>query len=486
MTFELKSRRDLGLDAVHRVAWRGEGVRFHPDAVATMTRARGAFLDLLESDPELVVYGVTSGYGQMAHLRFTPEERRDHARMPPIAPMTSFGEPLPERVARAMVLARLANFAEGHAAISPPLAEAVAAMLDGPLPPVPALGNGCPGEIQALAHLFGSLAEGFELGEKDAIALVNGSPCANALLADAVLAARGRLAVAIEVFALSYEAINAPFAHLDPVLEEFWEDRHEAGVLRALRGWLAIAGDAARRAYQAPVSWRILPRVLGQAARALAQAEEVAEVSLRAVSDNPVFVPPESDGLPGRVLSNGGYHNAMAYPAMDNLAAAWADLTLLADRHVNKLLDGRTSHLPDYLMGAEGGYPGCLGFTAAAYAEQARHAAQRSFLPGSEGGGFGQNDVALPTFFSWRREAEAGACLEAGLAVLCLIASQALHVTGRPPPPPLRPLLEQIRRLSPPIEKSRGLAHEAEAVKRLLTEKIFAGVRAVDGVAEVS
>ena len=28
----------------------------------------------------------------------------------------------------------------------------------------------------------------------------------------------------------------------------------------------------------------------------------------------------------GRVLSNGGYHNGRAYPAMDNLAAAYAEL----------------------------------------------------------------------------------------------------------------------------------------------------------------
>ena len=79
----------------------------------------------------------------MAHLRFTPEERREHARKPPRAVAASFGEPLPERVSRGIVLARLANFAGGHAAIAPDLAEAVAALLDGGrLPPVPALGNG--------------------------------------------------------------------------------------------------------------------------------------------------------------------------------------------------------------------------------------------------------------------------------------------------------------------------------------------------------
>jgi len=141
--------------------------------------------------------------------------------------------------------------------------------------------------------------------------------------------------------------------------------------------------------------------------RALAQGEAAAGSSLKAVTDNPLFLPPDEANPNGRVVSTGGFHNAKAYPALDNLAAAWADLALLCDRQVDKLLDGNVSRLPNHLLAVEGAYLGCLGFTAAGYAEQARQAAQRSFLPGSEGGGFGQNDVAVPTFQSWRKEAEA-------------------------------------------------------------------------------
>jgi histidine ammonia-lyase len=491
MTLVLESRRDITLDAFRRVAWQGEAVRLHERALHTIVRSRRAFMTLLESDPDLVVYGVTSGYGQMAHLRYTPEQRKEQARHPPLATMTSFGEPLPERVARGMVLARLANFVEGHAAVSSGLAQAVAALLDGAsLPPVPALGNGCPGEIQALGHLFSGLYETMargeldELGEKESLALVNGSPCAAALAADAALAARRRLSLAVAVFALSIEALKAPLDHYDAVLDDLWEDPGEAAVLGLLRGWLEGAA-AERRAYQAPVSWRILPRVLGQAWRAAGQAEEIAAISLRAVSDNPLFVPPDeaaSDGRHpnGRVLSNGGYHNGRAYPALDNLAAAWADLALLCDRHITKLLDARTSLLPAYLsasgvghMATGEGYIGCLGFAAAGYAEQARLAATRHFLPGSEGGGFGQNDVALPTFLAWRGEAEAGRCLDANLAMLAAVASQAFAVTERAAPPRLAPLLAEVRALCPPLTASRALAGDVERLAAQFTQRSF-------------
>ncbi|MDH3596305.1 MAG: aromatic amino acid ammonia-lyase [Rhodospirillales bacterium] len=473
MTVTLHLREDITLDAFYRVAWQGESVTLHQEAMAQMAACREAFLRLIDSDRDIVVYGVTSGYGQMAHLRFTPEERRRHAARPPLAAASSFGEPLPERVARGIVLARLANFIEGHAAVSPALAEAVAAMLGGGrLPPVPELGNGCPGEIQALSHLFLELAGRRDLAEKDGLALVNGSPCASALIADAVLAARQRLALAVEVFALSTDALKAPLGAYDAALDGLWEDPHEAAVLRQLRTWLEGAeGD--RRPYQAPVSWRILPRVLGQAQRALGQGEEVAAASLKAVSDNPLFLPPDEAHPNGRAVSTGGYHNAKAYPALDNLAAAWADLALLCDRQTTKLLDGKVSGLPDQLLAGEGGYLGCLGFTAAGYAEQARQAAQRSFLPGSEGGGFGQNDVAVPTFLAWRKEAEAGRCLDAGLACLAAVASQAFQAADRLPPPRLRPLLDELRDVFPPFEAPRAPGPEAGRLQRVITAKVF-------------
>ena len=151
---------------------------------------------------------------------------------------------------------------------------------------------------------------------------------------------------------------------------------------------------------------------------------------------------------------------------------------MLCDRQVTKLLDGKVSHLPEYLVASEGGYIGCLGFTSAGFAEQARQAARRGFLPGSEGGGFGQNDVAVPSFMAWRKEAEAGRCLDSALACLGVIASQAFQATGRAAPPRLRPLLAALREASPPADGPVAPADGAAAVERLIRGKVFAGDRA--------
>ncbi|HEY8015513.1 MAG TPA: aromatic amino acid lyase, partial [Dongiaceae bacterium] len=454
------------------VAWQSEAVRISEAALQRIARCRESFLQLIDKDPDLVIYGVTTAMGELASRRLTLEEREHHARLKPFAAATSFGNPLPERVVRGIVLARLANFLDGHAATTPRIALAVAAMLDGgPLPQVAASGQGGAGEILALYPLFAELAMRFDLEVKERGSLINGSPAAAALLGDAALAARRRVQLAHQVFALSIEAFRAPLEHYDAALEALWGDEHEAAALQGLRGYLTGAGSG-RRNYQAPVSYRILPRVLAQFRRAVEAAEAAAETSLKAITDNPVFLAPSPGHPKARVYSTGGYHNAMAHPAMDNLAAATADLCLLTDRHSSKLLHGNHSLLPDQLQAGEA-YLGCLGMVQVGYAEQARRAAQRNFLPGSEGGGFGQNDVAPPTFLAWRAQEEAGSCLDAGLAILAAIGSQALFVTDRQAPPALAGLVGETRRHLPPVEQSRILAGELAALAAAFRARVF-------------
>jgi histidine ammonia-lyase len=474
MTLRLNSRTDFTLDNFARAAWGGEAVAFSDASLRCIADARAGFMRLIDGDPEIMIYGVTSGYGQFARVRLNTEERRAHARKPPLGAHAAFGPPLPERVARGIVFARLANYVEGHAAVTPALAQAVAQMLDGRrLPPVSAMGQGGAGEILGLAPLFSGLAATFDLAEKESLALINGSPCASALIADAVIAMQRRLPLIEQIFALSCEAILAPLTHFAPEFEDLWNDPHEAAALRSLRQLLA-GGNDERRPYQAPVSYRILPRVLGRFRRALAQAREIAERSLMAITDNPVYLPPDDRHPHGRVYSTGGYHNASAYPALDGLAAAAADLCIIADKHTSKLLDGRYSLLPDQLQAGDG-YLGCIGMVQVGYAEEAKRAAQRTFLPASEGGGFGQNDTAPPTFIAWRGQDQAAYCLEAVLAALAAVASQALHVTNREASPPLGALLADIRSSVPPVVESRAIAPDMERLVAAFRAKVYDG-----------
>lgn len=237
------------MDGVRRVAWEGEPVGLAPEVFERMDQGHAAFTAYLAAclaeEPGALLYGVTTGPGDAGAAVLSDRARATRPRG--LWTAASFGEPLPERVVRGIVLARLANFVEGHAAARPQVAAAVAAMLDGgPLPAVPARGNGGSGEILALGHLFGEVAERLELEPREKMALINGSPCAAAMVADAALAGRGRLELAEGTFALSVEAIRAPLEAFAPELGELWGNEHEAEALTSFRSLWREALTSAR------------------------------------------------------------------------------------------------------------------------------------------------------------------------------------------------------------------------------------------------
>ena len=449
MTVVVDSRADLTLANYRRVSLDGEDVEIGPGARRSMAESRSAFVALLEADRTRFIYGVTSHAGEGARVPIPPADQRAAAQRFAVAHQRSAsfgGGDLEASAVRGIIFARLANLLDGHAKCRPIVAERIVGLLERPLPRVPLAGEVFAGEIVPLMRVTAGL-DPAELEEGEPMALINGSPCAASLAAEVALRSRNRLRLAEAVFALSVEAIGAPLEAYDPALRDLWGDPYETAALDVFAALLSGASVEGRRPFQAPVSWRILPRVLGQAHRGVATLVEVAGIALRSVTDNPVYLPPDEQHPGGRIFSTGGYHNASAYPAIDGVSGAWADLCALAERHTMKLHDGPVSLLPHHLAGDDGAPTHLLTLVQTGFGEEARHEAARTFLPMSESGGFtGQNDVASPTFLSYDRHLRVAWCLDACLASLAVSASRALWVDQRLPAPPLVGLLDQVRR----------------------------------------
>jgi histidine ammonia-lyase len=384
------------------------------------------------------------------------------------------GGHLDAAVVRGILFARLADLVSGYAGVRPAVAERVAALLDGPMPLVPLDGQVGTGEVVPLGHVLAGLARD-DLRDRELRALLGGAPCAAALAADVAVTARHRLGQAEAVCALSIEAFRAPLGAYDQALDDLWGDRHETAALRALRRYLEGAGTGERRFHQAPVSYRIIPRVLGQAHRAVAAVEKAAAVSLRSVTSDVV-----DQRRAGRVVRSGGYLNAMAYPALNALSAAWADLALVAERQVTALNTAETSELPVNLAvpGAPGNGTYAYGWAASSFVEEARAAATPALLPGVVEDP--DADVASPTFGAYRRERRAAECLDGVLAILALVSSQALFVTGRDPAQPLQPLLSFVRSVYPPIDGTRERDLSADGLR---LQQALSAVGAAQGYA---
>jgi histidine ammonia-lyase len=453
MTVTVNTRDDFSLANFQRVSYGEERVRIGAGARRAMT----------------------AGAGQGPAVGPPGREAARQARR--AAPGAGFGGGyLDAAVVRGILFARLASLVSGHAGVRPTVAERVAAALDGPMPRVPLDGQAGTGEALPLAHVLAGVQRD-DLREGEMEALLGGAPCSAALVADAAIRARHRLRHAEGVCALSIEAFHAPLGAYDEDLDGLWGDPHETAALRGLRRYLEDAGTAERRFHQAPVSYRIIPRVLGHVHRAVAAVEKAATVSLRSVTSDVVYVADELGRPAGRAVRSGGYHNGMAYPALNALSAAWADLALVAERQVTALNTAETSGLPVNLVapGASGNGTYAYGWAASGYVEEARAAATPALLPGAVEDPHA--DVLSPTFSSYRRGRRAAECLDGVLAILAIVSSQALFVTGRNPARPLLPLLSFVRSVFPPLDGTgeRDLSADGGRLQQALGAAALSG-----------
>jgi histidine ammonia-lyase len=246
-------------------------------------------------------------------------------------------------------------------------------MLDGPLPKVPARGMGEPGDIISLGILFRDLPNQVDLDLGEGMFIINGSPVASAALADVALAGRSRLNVAETIFALAAEAIDSSKQHYDLFLDAIWGDHYQSEVLQKFRELLQ-GRQTGNLDYQAPVSFRSTPRLLGWLRRVQHSVEECAEISISHASNNPIFVKVDSQEY--KVISNGGYHDPLVAGSIDSLARAWADLVQLATHQINRLTEkpeGILSYEKEPRLTI-------LYMSAAGCAEEARNAAQTSLI----------------------------------------------------------------------------------------------------------
>ncbi|NNE22822.1 MAG: aromatic amino acid lyase [Rhizobiales bacterium] len=478
MTVVLNSIDDFDLATLERVAVQGARARFGPQALTAISASHDAFKQFLATNPDAFVYGVTSDFGPHARNRVDPKKRRQ--RLSKGAPFLglSFGDGvLGEAEVRALVFVLLALMVRGGTAVHPATAKALAAALKGPMPQIPDAGLTSPGEMMPMFYLYRAVPELLSGGLQASAG--NTAATSVGMAGIAAIRSRRRLALAFKVFALSAEAMSVPLEHFDPALKALWGDPFEALAIDAFNHWLGGVPEAGRRTYQAPVSYRILPRVTGQGARAVSGLAGAVETALSSMVSNPMFIPPGPGGR-ARAISTGGYHSAPVAQCLDTVSASWVDLAGIAHRHIVKLHQAGVSGLPDRLLPEGEAYwtgrsTSYLEFVPNDMIDEMRRWAEPALLsPGEPGASF-QDDVSAPGIIASRNEARVAVLFDRVLAVLAAVCSHALHVTGRKAPPKLKGFADAIAMRFPPIEEKRVLGEDAGALAAALTEAVEQG-----------
>ncbi|MGH2393089.1 MAG: aromatic amino acid lyase, partial [Candidatus Limnocylindria bacterium] len=145
--------RDLTVEDVLAVARGMRPVEVDATARERMAASR-AVIDRVVASGE-TVYGVTTGFGDLADVRISPQQTATLQRNLVRSHAAGVGEPLPEEVVRAMLVLRVNALAVGLSGVRPELADLLVAMLNaGVHPHIPSRGSvGASGDLAPLAHL---------------------------------------------------------------------------------------------------------------------------------------------------------------------------------------------------------------------------------------------------------------------------------------------------------------------------------------------
>ncbi len=456
-------------------------------------RTSRAVIERLVADGA-TVYGVTTGFGDLANVRIEPEQVAELQRNLVRSHTAGVGDPLPADVVRAMLLLRANALAVGLSGVRPELAELLCAMLNETVHPViPSRGSvGASGDLAPLAHLAAVLiGEGMadtptgpmpggdalraaglapiELGAKEGLALLNGTQLMTGIAA-LVLHDGQRLTASADVIgAMSLEAMEGTAAAFDEALIGARPHPGQVAVAAHLRELLAGSEIGASHAasphrLQDAYSLRCMPQVHGAVRDALDQLDRVLAVEMNAATDNPLVL------ADGRVVSGGNFHGEPMALVIDYAKIALAELASISERRTARLMDAHLSGLPPFLSDEPGLRNGLMivQYTAAALVNELQtlaHPASVDSIPTSAN----QEDHVSMGATGALHLREVLDRAETVLAIEALCAAQGLDFRA-----PMRPAAglarahARIRDSVPHLAEDRSPAPNIAAVRELV------------------
>ena len=267
------------------------------------------------ADADEPVYGVNTGFGDLATVRIPHDELRVLQRNLLRSHAVGVGLPLPEDVVRAILLLRANTLAAGRSGVRAEVIDLLCDMLNRRVHPViPKHGSvGASGDLAPLAHaalvLIGEgetleRASGaaalkaaglkpIELAPKEGVSLINGTQVMTAIGCLALHDAEVLATTADVIGAMSAEALRATDRAWDPDLHATRPHPGQQAVAANLRSLMAGSPNVASHRVgdprvQDPYSVRCMPQVHGAARDALAYTRRVLEIEINAVTDNPI------------------------------------------------------------------------------------------------------------------------------------------------------------------------------------------------------
>ena len=440
-----------------KLLYTSPSISLSEEAKGNVSRAHEFLLDVVASGR--TVYGVNTGFGQLAHVRVGEDELHQLQENIIRSHAAGLGEPLPPAIVRWMLLFKVCGLIRGHSGVQ---LQTVNRLVDfynaGLLPVVPRQGSlGASGDLAPLSHMcLPLLGEGelmeqkadgqwrtrpasevlqekgwspIALGPKEGLALINGTQMMSALLAHSLQDLEHLWDEAHGIASLSLAAFEGLASPFHPAVHSLRQHAGQQESAAAMRKWLDGAGflRETHEWVQDPYSFRCIPQVYGAVRTAIDRGIETLEGESTAVTDNPILLPET-----GEVISAGNFHGEPLAVVLDHLKVAASELGTMSERRIYKLLSG-TRGLPPFLATDPGLDSGLMivQYTAASVVARNKMRAMPASVDTIDSSNGQEDHVSMGANAGLQLLAVVEGAREV-LACELLTASQALHFRSAP------------------------------------------------------
>ena len=441
------------------------------------------------------IYGINTGFGPLCDTQITPKETNQLQVNLLITHAVGVGEPIANKIAKAMMVCKVHSLCKGYSGIRLKVIERIIYFIENDLIPiVPEQGSvGASGDLAPLSHLFLTLiGEGefrikkkilpakkvlkkhgllpIQLRAKEGLALINGTQF---ILAHAVIGLN-KMKYLLDLSdvsgAMSVEGFQGSTAPYKKALHTIRPFKGTIKVAERMRGLLKDSQNVLSHQgcgrVQDPYSIRCIPQVHGASRNAYQHLNELTEIELNSVTDNPIIISKDE------AISGGNFHGQPLAMALDYTSIAASELGNISDRRCYLLLEGKYG-LPRLLTTSGGLNSGMMipQYTTAALVTENK---SLCFPPSADSipTSMGQEDHVSMGSISGRKFNQILKNLEKILAIELMYAAQAMEFRR---PNTFSDILEEnlriIREKVDKLEEDRLLKPDIDAMVKLVVNQ---------------
>jgi histidine ammonia-lyase len=328
------------------------------------------------ANSDVAIYGINTGFGPLCDVQISPEQTNKLQENLLITHAVGVGNPIDKILSKIMMICKVHALCQGFSGVRLVLIERIIYFIENDLLPiVPEQGSvGASGDLAPLSHLFLPLLGEGEFWEeekivpakdllkkhnlkplvlvaKEGLGLINGTQF---ILAHAILGLKKMkytLDLADVSGAMSLEGFQgsaSPFKEALHIIRPFKGNLKVAERMRMLlKDSQNVENHFKCDRVQDPYSIRCMPQVHGASRNAYEHLEELAEIEMNSVTDNPIVLS-ETEAISG-----GNFHGQPLAMTLDYASIAASELGNIADRRCYLLLEGKYG-LPRLLTAAGG------------------------------------------------------------------------------------------------------------------------------------